>query len=76
MEFGFTRRVQENFIDLDQMSKDGRIDREVEGSPNGYYPVIVVPQYLIGKKVLIIPISEENIPLDLMSMVEDKTKHD
>ena len=74
MEFGFMRRVQENFIDLDQMSKDGKIDREVEGSPNGYYPVIIVPQYLIGKKVLIIPVSEENTPLDLMSMVEDKTK--
>jgi len=72
MEFGFTRRVQENVIDLDQMSKDGRIDREIEGSPNGYYPVVVIPQYLIGKKVLIIPVSEENIPLDLMSMVEDK----
>lgn len=35
---------------------------EIEDSPNGYYPIIVVPTDLVGRRVLIVPISEEDRP--------------
>jgi hypothetical protein len=73
MEFGFYRLVEERFIDLDQTAKMGLIDRDIEGSPNGCYPVAVVPKKLIGKKVLIIPVDESNIPLSIEDMVNDKS---
>ena len=73
MEFGFTRRVEKEYIDLDKMAKDGLINREIESSPNGYYPVLIVPEYLLGKKVLIIPVTEDNIPVTLKDMIEDRS---
>ena len=64
MILAFERRFEEQYIDLDKMATDGKIDRNIEGSPNGYYPVVVVPEYLKGRKVVILPLSDEGIPLE------------
>lgn len=64
MILAFERRVEEQYIDLDKMAKDGKINRDIEGSPNGYYPIVVVPEYLKGRKVVILPLSDDGIPLE------------
>lgn len=71
LTFGLTRTVEENFIDLDKMAEDVKIDRKIESSPNGYYPVIIVPTYLIGRKCLIIPVSED----DKIMSIEELSKN-
>lgn len=76
MEFGFTRRVDKEYIDLDKMAEDGVIKREIESSPNGYYPVLIVPEYLLGKLVLVIPISKDGVPLTVEDMVKDRSQID
>ena len=47
----FERKVEEKYLCLDKTSSDGKMNREIDSSPNGYYPVIIVPIYLIGKKL-------------------------
>ncbi len=70
LTFGLTREVEENYIDLDRMAKDGKIDRTIESSPNGYYPVVIVPEHLKGRMVLIIPLTDEDRPLRLQELKE------
>ena len=69
MLLGFKRRVGKQYIDLDKMADDGIIDREIEGSPSGYYPVIIVPENLFDKQVMIIPIGEDGAPLTVKDML-------
>ncbi len=65
MILAFERRVESQYIDLDKMAKDGKVNRDIEVSPNGYYPVVVVPEYLLGRRVVILPLSDEGIPLEV-----------
>lgn len=69
MLFGLRRRVDKQYIDLDKMADDGIIDRKIEGSPSGYYPIIIVPENLAGKQVMVIPIGEDNAPLTIKDML-------
>ena len=71
MEFGFKRKVHRQYINLDKMADDGVIDRKIEGSPSGYYPVIVVPENLTDKLVMIIPIGEDGVPLTVKDMLKN-----
>ena len=72
MILAFERRVKEQYIDLDKMASDGKIDRSIESSPNGYYTIVVVPEYLKGRKVVILPLSDDGIPLE--SNTKEKMK--
>lgn len=72
MILAFKRRVEEQYIDLDKMAKDGKVIRDIEGSPNGYYSVIIVPTYLIGKKVIILPLNEDGTPTNIKEMSDFK----
>lgn len=65
MILAFERRVTSQYIDLDKMAADGKIDREIEGSSNGYYPVVIVPEYLIGRRIVILPLSDDGTPLEV-----------
>lgn len=70
LDFAIRRRVEENYIDLDQMAMDNKIDRSVEGSPSGYYPCIVVPREYVGRKVLVILLSEDDAPVSLEGLLK------
>lgn len=65
MSFGFTRKIEEVFIDMDKLREMDIVDANVNEDPNGMYTVAVVPSHLVGKRVMIIPIDEDDKVMSL-----------
>lgn len=64
MLMGFYRRVEEQYIDVERTAREGKLDHEIEGSPNGYYTCIIVPRDLVGRTVVVVPLDDDDKPLD------------
>jgi hypothetical protein len=74
--FGLTRRVEEHWIDVSKSKnvQESRIkDRfplAIDDSPDGLYTSVIVPEYLKGRRILIIPVDEENTVMTLEECME------
>lgn len=64
MHLGFIRRVEELYIDMIDATEDKEVD------VSGNYTCVIVPKELKGRKVIIIPIDEDEKPLTLEKMLE------
>lgn len=66
--FGLTRFVDNRWIDQEKTPNEwaGKEIPFKDDSPSGLYPCVIVPEYLRGRKVLIIPVDDDNavIPLE------------
>ncbi len=72
----FTRYVDTRWIDSEKSPNTygGKELSIKDKSPSGFYPVIVVPVYLSGSKVIVIPVSQEEILLPMEELGETKPK--
>jgi hypothetical protein len=72
MNIGFERIVLCRWIDIEKSPNTwGKLDLSfVNDSPSGIYPIVIVPENLRNRKVLIIPLDEEDKPMTLFNLTK------
>lgn len=76
LTFAFTRFVNERWIDREKSPNTwgGKELPLKDESPSGLYQIIVVPSYLKGRKVIVIPVSNEDTPIPMEDLGETRPK--